>query len=83
MDAWEGFDPNKMFLRTDIIPNTWHLIQYKKDKWELDLGAIYGLPTSSTEIKKVQLGIYDGIGAKANLISQGNIEQVNLSLIHI
>ena len=79
IDAWKGFNPNNAFLRADTKPNSKYLIQYKNNNWNLDFGAIYGLPTLEEKIKRIQLDIFDGVGSDAKLITKGLIQKVNLA----
>jgi len=59
----EGFNPNTVFLREGLEPNS-KRYQIKKvsDQWRLEYGAIDGLPTTTADKKDLVISVYENIG---------------------
>ncbi len=78
LNAWEGFNPNAVFLRKNTQPNTRHLIEFKEGKWTMAYGAIYGLPSHPDKAEKITIGVYKGQGPTVRFMEQVKVEKVNL-----
>lgn len=78
LNAWEGFNPNSVFLRKDTKPNIRHAIYHKNDKWQMEYGAIYGLPTKAEQVELLKVGIYGSRTQSDIFIGKVEVEQVNL-----
>jgi len=81
--AFEGFNPNTVFLRSDVLPNARHAIKFEEGAWKIENGVIYGLPSDPEKVKDLQIGIYEGIGAQAKFLHQSGVSKVNLTNAHL
>jgi len=78
LQAWNGFNPNTVFLRSKVLPNTRYLIKYEAGKWIMEYGAIYGLPSKSELAKKITIGVYESNAEGTKFITQAKVKAVNL-----
>lgn len=79
INAYEGFNPNTVFLRSDIKPNTRHIIKFEDNKWQMEYGALFGLPSDPNKAKDIKIGIYKKAASNAKFILQSSVEKVNLT----
>lgn len=78
---FDGFNPNALFLRPTIKPNLdRHLIKMSEDgAWSIQLGAINGLPTSRNEVKKLLIGVYEGMGIAPKFLGTTLVDKVQIT----
>jgi|GEM_PF-2099188 len=78
---FQGFDPNSIFLRPNVKPNLdRHPIkQADSGEWRMELGAINGLPTSATDVKKLLIGVYEGMGIAPKYLGSALVNSVQIT----
>lgn len=81
MSVLGGFNPNRLFLMSEEMPNKKrHLVEQKKNQWRMAYGAIHGVPTDAKDMEQIQIGIYPDV-TDANsdkLLFQVGLKQVLL-----
>ncbi|MEM6316795.1 MAG: caspase family protein [Bacteroidota bacterium] len=78
---YEGFNPNTVFLRPTVLPNTKrHQIKYDifEKAWRLELGAIHGLPASPDAMESILVGVYQGMGETATFVKNSQLSQIHI-----
>lgn len=54
------YNPNQVFLRDHLkSPHASHLVSHIAGKWQMDYGAIHGMPTNSISGPLVHVALYD------------------------
>jgi len=80
---FEGFNPNTTFLGGKEQPNKnrHQIIAKDTGDWQMELGAINGVPTRTIDKPNILIGVYEGLGAEA--IFKGSVGISDVGMTHL
>jgi len=80
---FEGFNPNTTFLGGEEQPNKnrHQIIAKDTGGWQMELGAINGVPTRIMDKPKLLIGVYEGLGEQA--IIKGSVGVSDVGITHL